>query len=90
MKALGLFYQNQVFKSWERLGIVQKIDLKVRHQPQNPDFFSKIFLNLLKINCFGPQGLFLIIQRNFRPILVNLEPNERLKIEKINFHKKFF
>ena len=37
IKALGLFYQNQVSKGWEKLGIVQKIDLKVRHHPQNPN-----------------------------------------------------
>ena len=40
---LGQFYQNQVAKSMEKYGIVQKIDFKVRHQPQNPNFVLKIF-----------------------------------------------
>ena len=43
IKALDLFYQNQVSKSWEKLGIVQKIDLKVRHHPQNTNFFFEFF-----------------------------------------------
>ena len=75
IEALGLFYQNQVAKSWWKLMLVQKIDLKFRHHPQNPKFFWKIFLNFLRINRFGPQGLALIILRNYHPILVYLEPN---------------
>ena len=81
IKALGQFYQNQVAKSMEKYGIVQKIDLKVRHHPQNPKFFWKIFLNSLGIIRFGPQLLFFIILRNCRPILVNLEQKIWLKIE---------
>ena len=55
IKARRQVYQNQVAKSMEKYGIVQKIDLKVRHHPKNPNFFGKIFLNLLRINRFGPQ-----------------------------------
>ena len=50
----NLFYQNQVAKSWEKLGIAQKIDLKVRRHPKNPKNFWKIFLNFLRINSYGP------------------------------------
>jgi len=61
IEAIGLFYQNQAAKSVEKCGIVQKINLKFRHHPQNPNFFWKIFLNFLRIKSFGPQGLDLII-----------------------------
>ena len=76
IKALGRFYQDQVSKSWGKLGIVQKIDLKVRYHPQNPIFFWKFFLNLLRIIGFGPKRLCLIILRNYRPFSANLQPNE--------------
>ena len=33
--------------------LFQKIDLKVRHHPQNPKIFWKLFLNFLKINSYG-------------------------------------
>ena len=39
IKARGQFYQNQVAKSMEKYGIVQKNDLKVRDRPQNPKKF---------------------------------------------------
>ena len=76
IKALGRFYQDQVSKSWEKLGIVQKIDLKVRYHPQNPKFFWNFFLNLLRIIGFGPERLCLMILRNYRLFSANLEPNE--------------
>ena len=54
IEELNLFYQTQVAKSWEKLGIAQKIDLKVRRHPKNPKNFWKIFLNFLRINSYGP------------------------------------
>ena len=75
IKARGQFYQNQVAKSVEKCGIVQKINLKFRHHPQNTNFFWKIFLNFLRIKGFGAQGLDLVILRNNCPIFVYLESN---------------
>ena len=40
IEALDQFYQDQVSKSWAKLGSVQKIDLKVRHHPKNRFFFK--------------------------------------------------
>ena len=51
---LNLFYQNQVAKSWEKLGIAQKIDSNVRHHPKIPKNFWEIFLNFLRISSYGP------------------------------------
>ena len=89
IEGLGLLYKHHVSKSWEKLGIVQKIGLKVHHHPQNPIFFWKIFLNLLRIDRFGPERLRLIISRNYRSFLINLGRNEWLKVEKIDFCQKF-
>ena len=90
IKALDQFYQNQLSKSVEKCGIVQKIDLKVGHHPQNPKIFWNFFLNSLRINRFGSQGSSSIILRDCRLISVNLELNEWLKIEKIVFYENFF
>ena len=49
-----LVYQDQVAKSWGKLGLVQKIDLKARHHPQNPKIFRRIFFNFLKVINYGP------------------------------------
>ena len=57
-------YQSQVAKSWEKLGIAQNIDLKVRHHPQNPKNFWNFFLNFL-----GP------ITINFELITLNFQQN---------------
>ena len=73
--ALGLFYPNQVAKSVEKCGIVQKNRFEGPTPPPKFDFFWKIFMNFLRINHFGPQGLALMILCNYRPILVNLETN---------------
>ena len=49
-----LVYQDQVAKSWGKLGLVQKIGLKARHHPQNPKTFRRIFFNFLKVINYGP------------------------------------
>ena len=76
IEALDQFYQDQVSKSLEKFGIVQKIDLKARHHPQNPIFFRRFFFNCVKVINYGPQKLFLVILCDFRSFGTHLEQNE--------------
>ena len=85
-----LVYQKLFSKSLEKFGIVQKIDLKVRHHPQNPKFFWKFFLNFLKINNYGAQRPVIVILCEFWSFWTNVDQNEWQKIEKIHFTKKIF
>ena len=65
-------------------------DLKVGHYPKIRKIFEIFFHKFLQINSYGPKGTFLIILRNYQPVLINLQPYKRLKIQKIDFdHKKF-
>ena len=73
-------------KVWNR----SKNQFEVPSPPPKSGFFWKIFLNFLRIKGLGPQRLDLTILRNNRPILVYLEPNQWLEIEKNVFLRNFF
>ena len=85
----NLVYQNHVAKSWKKLEIGQKIDLKFLHHPRNPTNFWNFFLIFLIINNYDPWGSFFIVCRHSRPFLINLVPNDWLKIKKNDFVQKF-
>ena len=76
IEGLGLLYKNQVSLSWNRSKNRSKIGLKVCHHPQNSNSIWKIFLNWPRIDRFGPERLYLIILRNYRPFFANLGRNE--------------
>ena len=89
IEGLGLLYKNQVSLSWNRSKNRSKIGLKVCHHPQNSNSIWKFFLNLPRIDRFGPERLYLIILRNYRPFFANLGRNEWLKLKKSIFAKKW-